>query len=68
MKAITIRFKSGFELPIKCEKYLFRTSAVTGKLVQYEIDGIVDNVPLYLNMDEIDCIWADKEAEICQKL
>lgn len=54
---IIIRFKSGFELPITCEKFKFSTSIITGEITDYSIEGIEDNKPLFFRSEDIECIW-----------
>ena len=54
---IIIRFKSGFELPITCEKFKFSRSDITGEITNYSIEGIEDNKPLFFRSDDIECIW-----------
>ena len=54
---IIIRFKSGFELPITCEKFRFSTSSITGEITNYSIEGIEDNKPLFFRSEDIECIW-----------
>lgn len=54
---IIIRFKSGFELPITCEKFSFSRSSITGEITNYSIEGIEDNKPLFFRAEDIECIW-----------
>lgn len=54
---IIIRFKSGFELPITCEKFTFSRSSITGEITNYSIEGIEDNKPLFFRAEDIECIW-----------
>ena len=54
---IIIRFKSGFELPITCEKFKFSESNITGEITNYSIEGIEDNKPLFFRAEDIECIW-----------
>lgn len=54
---IIIRFKSGFELPITCEKFTFSKSNITGEITNYSIEGIEDNKPLFLRSEDIECIY-----------
>ena len=59
---IIIRFKSGFELSITCEKFKFSTSNITGEITNYSIEGIEDNKPLFFRAEDIECIWQKKDA------
>jgi len=64
MKAkVKIRFKSGFELPITCEKFNMRTDAVTGEITSYHIEGITDNKPLFFRSEDIECIIQEMNDE-----
>ena len=54
---IIIRLKSGFELPITCEKFKFSRSDITGEITSYSIEGIEDNKPLFFRAEDIECIW-----------
>lgn len=60
MAKIVIRLKSGFELPIECEDASFKKS-VLGGLEEYNIKGIKDNRPLYLDPQDIECVYQIKE-------
>ena len=59
---IIIRFKSGFELPIRCEKFTFSMSNITGEITNYSIEGIKDNKPLFFRAEDIECIWQKMDA------
>lgn len=58
---LIIRFKDGFELPVICENYSFKTlgSAITS----WEFKGCQDNVPIHINLEEIECIMRDIKWE-----
>ena len=59
---ITIVFKNGYSFSITCEKFTLRKNAfeqVTG----YEIKGIKDRKPMYINFEEVICVYRDMEAE-----
>ena len=59
---IIIRLKSGFELPITCEKFKFSRSDITGEITNYSIEGIEDNKPLFFRAEDIECIWQKMDA------
>lgn len=59
---IIIRLKSGFELPITCEKFTFSRSDITGEITNYSIEGIEDNKPLFFRAEDIECIWQKMDA------
>ena len=54
---IIIRLKSGFELPITCEKFAFSRSNITGEITNDNIEGIEDNKPIFFRAEDIECIW-----------
>ena len=58
---IIIRFRDGFELPIKCETFEKTVNHITGKIIDYKITGIEDNKPLYLSLEDIICIYRKRE-------
>lgn len=58
---VCIRFKSGFELPITCEK--FKVNTICGEISSYDIVGIEDNKPLYFRPEEIECIYQKMKEE-----
>ena len=60
---IIIRFKSGFELPITCEKFTFSRSNITGEITNYSLEGIVDNKTLFFRAEDIECIWQKIDTE-----
>ena len=64
MAKIVIRLKSGFELPIECEEASFKKSSLGG-VTEYNIKGIKDHRPLYLNLQDIECVYQimDKTEE-----
>lgn len=59
---IIIRLKSGFELPITCEKFSFSKSSITGEITDYSIEGIEDNKPLFFRAEDIECIYQKMNA------
>ena len=59
---IIIRFKSGFELPITCEKFTFSRSDITGEITNYSIKGIEDNKPIFFRSEDIECIYQKMNA------
>ena len=54
---IIIRFKSGFELPITCEKFKFTKNNAIGEITGYDIEGIKDNNPLFFRLEDVECIY-----------
>ena len=58
-------FKNGYELKVKCENITLTTSNLTGRIAGYQMDDIDSNKPLYIDVDEIICVYrvmADEEG------
>lgn len=60
---VKIRFKSGFELPITCDEITINTNTMTGEITGYNIKGITDNNPLFLRVEDIECIFQEMSDE-----
>lgn len=60
---VIIRFKSGFELPITCDKFSIRTNAMTGEISSYDIKGITDNKLLFFRPEDVECIFQEMNDE-----
>ena len=56
---IIIRFKSGFELPITCDKFSFSKDAYTGEIATYDITGIKDNQLIFFRSKDVECIYRE---------
>lgn len=54
---IVIRFKSGFELAITCEKFKYTKHLMTGEIMSYDIEGIKDNNPLFFRSEDVECVY-----------
>lgn len=54
---IVIRFKSGFELAVTCEKFKFTKDSMTGEIISYDIEGIKDNKPVFFRSEDVECIY-----------
>ena len=50
---IEIVFKNGSKLEITCEEFNAVRDNFTGKIESYDIKGIKDNKPLFLDVDEV---------------
>lgn len=62
---IVFVFKNGYELKAKCENFALTTDRLTGRVTGYEMDGIDNNKPLWLDLNEILCVYrvmADEEG------
>lgn len=52
---IKIILKSGSEFAIRCDKITIEENNV-GQITGYQIEGIVENKPIYLNFEEVAAI------------
>ena len=52
---IKIILKSGSEFAIRCDKFTIEKNSV-GQINGYEIEGIAENKPVYLNFEEVAAI------------
>ena len=53
--SIRIMLESGTEFTIKCEKFTLERNGL-GEVTGYNIEGISENKPVYLNFDKIAAI------------
>lgn len=58
---IIIVFKNGFQLNITCET--FKIYYQLGTPYSYEASGIEDNKPIYINWNEVLCVYRDMKGE-----
>ena len=58
---VIIRFKSGFELPITCDKFSIKT--IDGEITSYSIEGITDNKTLFFRPEDVECIFQEMNDE-----
>ncbi len=59
---ITIVFKSGYSFTITCEKFTIKRDGF-GQLTGYDIEGIKDHKPMYIDFEDVICVYRDMEAE-----
>ena len=59
---ITIVFKNGYSFTITCKSFTIKKNAFE-QLTGYEIKGIKDRKPMYINFEEVICVYRDMEAE-----
>ena len=59
---ITIVFKNGYSFTITCESFAIE-KGVLGQITGYNIKGIKDRKPMYINFDEVICVYRDMETE-----
>ena len=67
MRKISIRIilKSGAEFTVKCDKFTLKKNGL-GEATGYEIAGITENKPVYLDFDEVAAIvrlYSDENTE-----
>ncbi len=56
---IHIITKSQNELQIECKEFSMTKNTMTGMIEGYEIKGIVDNKPLYIDFNNIDFVYRE---------
>ena len=63
--SIRIILKSGVEFTVKCEKFTLKQTGF-GQTTGYDIAGITENKPVYLDFDEVAAIvrlYSDENYE-----
>lgn len=60
--SITIVFKNGYSLSVTCESFTIKQDGF-GQITGYEIKGIKDRKPMYINFEDVMCVYRDIEAE-----
>ena len=63
--SIRIILKSGVEFTVKCDKFTLNQTGF-GKTTGYDIEGITENKPVYLDFDEVAAIirlYSDENTE-----
>jgi len=60
--SITIVFKNGYSFSVTCESFTLKQD-VFGQLTGYDIKGIKDRKPLYISIEDVMCVYRDREAE-----
>ena len=61
---IIIRFKSGFVLPITCERCVISRNEMTGEIKSYSFKGVTDNLLIFFRSEDVECIWRDVSDEV----
>ena len=59
---ITILFKSGKEIDVECDEFSVETG-LNAELRGYEISCARNGRPIYINMDEVACIYRKEVSE-----
>ena len=63
--SIRIILKSGVEFTVKCDKFTLNQNRL-GQTIGYDIAGITENKPVYLDFDEVAAIvrlYSDENTE-----
>ena len=60
--SITIVFKNGYSFSVTCESFTLKQD-VFGQLTGYEIKGIKDRKPLYISIEDVMCVYRDRDME-----
>lgn len=66
ISSVRIILKSGKEFTVKCEKFVVSEN-IGGGLAGYEIDGIIENRPVYLDVSDVSAVvdvLSDEEGTI----
>ena len=56
-------FKSGSEFTIKCDSFTLSRNAL-GQIASYEVKGISENKPLYIDFSEVAAIVREVSNEV----
>jgi len=56
IKTIALRFKSGFELHLNCEKCVVTRNGL-GELTGIRFEGLQNYYPLYYQLSDVECIY-----------
>lgn len=59
---ITIVFQNGYSFSVTCESFAIEKD-VFGQITGYKIKGIKDRKPMYINFNDVICVYRDMEAE-----
>ena len=60
--SITIVFKNGYSFSMTCESFTIKQD-VFGQLTGYDIKGIKDRKPLYISIEDVMCVYRDRDME-----
>lgn len=60
--SITIVFKNGYSFSMTCESFTLKRD-VFGQLTGYDIKGIKDRKPLYISIEDVMCVYRDRDME-----
>ena len=52
-----LRFKTGYELPVHCEEADVQIDPASGNLEGIDFRGVVNNMPVYFNPEDILCVY-----------
>lgn len=56
MHRLVIGFENGNEVEIACEEFSFTSSTATGEIINYSIDGVDGDIPLFMKCEAIEYV------------
>ena len=60
---VVIKFKNGTDLNVECKEFKVEISGLTGTLSSYSIKGITRHKPVYIDLNEVLCIYRDDKED-----
>lgn len=63
MYRMVIYFRNGDKLIVNCEKCTITTDRLTGKIKNISWDGLKTLKPLFVDLDEVLCVYGVKEGD-----
>lgn len=58
---ICVVLKNGFHFTIVCDEVTVKRNTLTGDIVGFSYTGAVENIPIYLRLDDVSAIIQEKE-------
>ena len=56
---VVIKFRNGFDLRVECTEFSVQTDSLTGSISSYSIKGITRNRPVYIDLNDVLCIYRE---------
>lgn len=56
---VVIKFRNGFDLRVECAEFSVQTNNLTGSISSYSIKGITRNRPVYIDLNDVLCIYRE---------
>ena len=63
---IVFVFKNGYELKTRCEQFNVKRGPL-GQIVEIEASKVTENKMIYIDFDELLCVYRVLSDEICQQ-